>query len=114
MLQVVFMDNPPFVCPDWSPCQPSYPGHGWKALNTSEACLFGGLRTLNGVCIHGLKVELFKMLVSRLSGFGNDSMLTWDAISLWYTNSTITEVYEVMMNRQQYGSNTLFLTGLYS
>ena len=97
MMQVLFMDNPPFVCPDWSPCHPSYIENGWKyALNTSdEGCLFGGLRTRNGVCIHGLKVELFKMLVSRISGFGNGSMLllTLDAVSLWYTNSTITEVY---------------------
>ena len=87
MLQVVFMDNPPFVCPDWSPCQPSYLEKGWKyASDDGVSCLFGGLRTRNGVCIHGLKVEMFKMLVSRISSFGNGS------ISMWYTNSTITEV----------------------
>ena len=101
------MDNPPFVCPDWSPCQPSYLENGWKyAINTSDdndddasSCLFGGLRTRNGVCIHGLKVEMLKMLVSRISGFGNGSMLllTWDTISLWYTNSTITEVYIIII-----------------
>lgn len=29
-LQVLAMDNPPYVCPDWSPCPPAYPGSEWN------------------------------------------------------------------------------------
>ena len=28
-LQIVLMENPPYVCPDWSPCQPAYIGAEW-------------------------------------------------------------------------------------
>jgi hypothetical protein len=26
-LRVLVMENPPYVCTDWSPCQPAYAGH---------------------------------------------------------------------------------------
>jgi hypothetical protein len=93
-LHILFMGNPPFVCPDWSPCRPSYLGTGWvssQVKNKSmhvEKCLFGGLKTNNGVCIHGFKVELFKVISNRLSRFRNET----DTFSLWYTNSTVTKV----------------------
>ena len=107
-LRILFMENPPFVCADWSPCRPSYLGADWSSdsnlgnlsywtpISSNHSkhtgkCLFGGLRTSNGVCIHGFKVELLKVIIDKLSRFWNLS--TWDTISLWYTNSTITEVH---------------------
>ena len=33
-LKVLVMENPPYVCPDWSPCQPAYAGYDWLENST--------------------------------------------------------------------------------
>ncbi len=55
-------------------------------------CLNGGVRTENGVCVHGFLIELLKLLVDKLIESGDDSAKSWGDVSIWYTNSTITKV----------------------
>ncbi len=36
-LQILVMENPPYVCPDWSPCQPAYAGAEWTENSTLKS-----------------------------------------------------------------------------
>jgi hypothetical protein len=58
----------------------------------SGQCLNGGVRTENGVCVHGFLIELLKHLVNQLIESGDGTAKDRGDISVWHTNSTITKV----------------------
>jgi hypothetical protein len=37
LLRVLVMENPPYACPDWSPCQPAYAGSEWVENSTLKS-----------------------------------------------------------------------------
>jgi len=61
-LEVLVLDSPPFTCSDAAPCYST----GSLRTDGFEGCRAGSRRTKNGVCVHGLSVELLNLLERRI------------------------------------------------
>ena len=84
-LEIVAIESPPFVCTDQLPCKPAI-------LPTSYQgdCIYGGLKTRNGNCIHGYLIDLISVASSQ--GMANVSF------NLWHTTSKITGGYNNLVH----------------
>ena len=61
-LEVLVLDSPPFTCNDEFPCYSANP----PVEAASNGCLPGSRKTKNGVCVHGMSIDLLMALETRI------------------------------------------------
>jgi hypothetical protein len=80
-LNIVAIESPPYVCTEEVPCLPAI----MPSYEETTGCLYGGIKTVNGICVHGYLIDLIRVISSRQNA--NISF------KLWLTTSILTGGY---------------------
>jgi hypothetical protein len=82
---IVSIESPPYICTEEVPCPPAFNALRESTSESGSDCLFGGTKTVDGVCLHGYLIDLLRVISSRQNA--NVSF------KLWLTTSTVTRGY---------------------
>mmetsp|Transcript_43209 Transcript_43209/g.102036 ORF Transcript_43209/g.102036 Transcript_43209/m.102036 type:complete len:828 (-) Transcript_43209:91-2574(-) len=87
--KVAAIASPPFICTDREPCRPATPLSSEFVANPDDLapgqCLHGGVRSMNGFCVHGLLVDLITYLQLNSSAIM--------PFELWLTDGSVVGGY---------------------
>jgi hypothetical protein len=80
-LNIVAIESPPYICTEAVPCLPAI----MPSYEERADCLYGGTKTVDGICVHGYLIDLIRVISSRQNA--NISF------KLWLTTSIVTGGY---------------------
>jgi hypothetical protein len=96
-LNIVAIESPPFVCTEDLPCAPAMERTPEIGQGT-PGCLYEGVKTQSGVCLHGYLIDLLKALTAPKAG--NFSY------NLWLTTLSVVGGYDNLV-REVFGPGSI-------
>ena len=91
-LNIIAVESPPFVCNERFPCPPAIDRQP-EAGQGTPGCIFDGIKTQTGECVHGYLIDLLQALsASKAGNFSYNLWLTTWSVTGGY-NNLVREVF---------------------